>query len=735
MRLKRIRLSGFKSFAKPTTLEFPYGISAIVGPNGSGKSNIAEAIAWVLGEQSLKSLRGKRGEDLIFNGSLNLLKTSKALVTLVFETDERADEITISRAVYRDGTNEYFINDAKSRLKDNIEFLSKLGIGSAKHHIIAQGEADKILSVSLKERREMIEDALGLRIYALKRTESERKLLATKENIDRVRSLRREIQPHLRFLRKQVEKAEKILELKKRLGVLYSSYFSKALFLFEKEQGHLDGQLKRNREQRAEVGRKIETLKKKLGRVAKTTDGIKKIRNEISDLERQIGRCEGIISQLKKTPYDWQRKINETKKINECLNYNIIRELIERLDQKIEQALAQKEISLVRKILQEMKKIIFSFSGSLKDKGKSSVNRENNAEKLFKQAEKRRELLKEALIKAKQTEEGLVREKERVFALEGKIYQWENEMARLQKEEKSLSDQKRVLNQRKEFLEQEKMEAKEILPEAFSDLSNRSYLGERQTLSWEDVELNRREIERLKIRLEESRGISQDILSEYEETKSRDEFLASEIEDLEKTSHSLEKLIEQLDEKLIFEFERGVKKINQEFQKFFELIFGGGRAELKLVSEWRRRPTRDRKEKDELEGNDVSEEDMISGEDGLEIKVNLPRKKIRSLDMLSGGERALTSIALLFAISRVKPPPFLVLDETDAALDEANSRKFARMLKDLSRNTQLILITHNRETMRGAEVLYGVTMAVDGVSRLLSIRLEEAEAYVDGKNK
>ena len=117
---------------------------------------------------------------------------------------------------------------------------------------------------------------------------------------------------------------------------------------------------------------------------------------------------------------------------------------------------------------------------------------------------------------------------------------------------------------------------------------------------------------------------------------------------------------------------------------------------------------------------------MEEGEEGIEINVNLPRKKIKGLMMLSGGERALTSITLLFAISQVNPPPFIILDETDAALDEANSRKYGDMIVNLSKYSQLILITHNRETMSRAGVLYGVTMGADGTSKLLSIRFDEA---------
>jgi chromosome segregation protein len=129
-----------------------------------------------------------------------------------------------------------------------------------------------------------------------------------------------------------------------------------------------------------------------------------------------------------------------------------------------------------------------------------------------------------------------------------------------------------------------------------------------------------------------------------------------------------------------------------------------------------------------IAGN-FDEEEEKEQKVGIEITVSLPRKKVRGLQMLSGGERALTSIALLFAIAAVNPPPFLILDETDAALDEANSRKYGEMIERLSKTSQLILITHNRETMSRAGILYGVTMGSDGVSKIISVRFDEAQNY------
>ncbi|NDE68234.1 hypothetical protein EB052_01360, partial [bacterium] len=237
-------------------------------------------------------------------------------------------------------------------------------------------------------------------------------------------------------------------------------------------------------------------------------------------------------------------------------------------------------------------------------------------------------------------------------------------------------------------------------------------------------------------------GNAGDIMKEYKDVEERDAFLTRELMDLETSKASLVALIADLDARLDFEFKEGILKINTQFQNFFALMFGGGTAELTVVREKKRRKLSDislalglggdsdrvdssaGSGADGADGSD-SDEDK-EGREGIDISVNLPRKRVKSLMMLSGGERALTSIALLFAISQVNPPPFIILDETDAALDEANSRKYGDMIESLSKLSQLILITHNRETMSRASTLYGVTMGSDGASRLLSIQFEEA---------
>jgi chromosome segregation protein len=224
---------------------------------------------------------------------------------------------------------------------------------------------------------------------------------------------------------------------------------------------------------------------------------------------------------------------------------------------------------------------------------------------------------------------------------------------------------------------------------------------------------NERLIERLKIRIEEL-GILDptSIRNNFEELKGRDEHLGREIEDLNKTKLSLDTLILELESSIKNDFTKGLEKINFAFNNYFHEVFSGGKASLIITKNV---------ESDEGEDGDNNFEEV----EGVDISINLPSKKVNDINMLSGGERTLSSIALLFAMTSIIPPPFMVLDETDAALDELNARKYGKMLGRLSEKSRLLVITHNRETMNECDVLYGVTMGQEGFSRLLSIKFDK----------
>ena len=217
MHLKKLEISGFKSFANKTTLDFSFSragvpvVTAIVGPNGSGKSNIADAIRWAMGEQSMKNLRGKKSEDIIFAGSGKKARLGSAQVTLFLDnTDKKIplefEEVLITRKIFRSGEGEYLINGSRVRLQDVVDLLAKAGIGKESYSIINQGMADAVLSATPLERRSIIEEAAGVKQYQIKKERAIRKLDSTRENLNRARDLAEEIKPHLRMLKRQAEK-------------------------------------------------------------------------------------------------------------------------------------------------------------------------------------------------------------------------------------------------------------------------------------------------------------------------------------------------------------------------------------------------------------------------------------------------------------------------------------------------------------------------------------------------
>ncbi|MBP1581913.1 MAG: AAA family ATPase, partial [Oscillospiraceae bacterium] len=218
MQLKSLQIQGFKSFPEKTTLHFDQGITAVVGPNGSGKSNISDAMSWVMGEQSVRSLRGEKMEDVIFIGSDQRKPTGYAYVALTFDNKDRdltidSDEVTISRKLYRSGESEYRINAAAVRLKDINELLMDTGLGRDGYSIIGQGRIDEIVSVKSSQRREIFEEAAGISKYRYRKEEAEKRLQAAYDNLLRLKDIMAELEERVEPLRIQSEKAQKFLVL------------------------------------------------------------------------------------------------------------------------------------------------------------------------------------------------------------------------------------------------------------------------------------------------------------------------------------------------------------------------------------------------------------------------------------------------------------------------------------------------------------------------------------------
>ena len=274
MYLKRLEMQGFKSFADKTVLEFMPGITSVIGPNGSGKSNISDAIRWVLGEQSMKSLRGSKSEDIIFAGTQNRKSLGFAEASLIFDnTDGKLPveytEVTVTRKIYRSGESGYYINKTPCRLKDVLELFMDTGIGKDGYSIIGQGKIDEILSNKSEDRRHIFEEAAGIVKYRVRKAESEKKLEHTKLNLLRINDILSEIESNIEPLKLQSEKAKKFLNLREELKSI-----EVGLFLYN-----------------------IDTYKEKLQKVIEDEEILKSQNNEANSKMQEISELKENLKQ------------------------------------------------------------------------------------------------------------------------------------------------------------------------------------------------------------------------------------------------------------------------------------------------------------------------------------------------------------------------------------------------------------------------------------------------------
>ncbi len=735
--LKRLEIAGFKSFAKKTVLDFSNATTAIVGPNGSGKSNVAEAFRFALGEQSMKSMRGKRAEDLIWGGSHSASRANRAAVAIVFDNARREfkidfDEVVLERIVYRDGACEYSINGSRVRLRDIEELLAGANIGETGHHIISQGEADRILIANPRERREMLEDALGLKAFEFKKQEALKKLGKTEENIAQVNSLRRELAPHLKFLASQVAKLERADELRKNLVGTCQTYFAIEDGYLTSEKKKAAGEKKSATERLTHVSQELAQIEERAttdAEGAKRLDAVRKIEAEIEKvatgraaLARELGRVEGGLAAAKRRSAEVARE-PYAKVPREDLAM-----LRDEIDKQVEQAKNPDAIAAALAAIRgAIKAFVERFTGPgddlLVDEERTAYTLEQERAELVARDAKlaeAQETAKSALARAR---EALTVHDETGKELRRRILDLAQAKAGAESAVTRLEARERELGMLAEELDRDKAEAVAIGGSESISYAPLSSLPNEERKVQED---RKRSLERLKIRLEEAGGTGEDIRKEHKDVSERESFLARELEDLAKSAAGLRSLIDDLDTELAKSFAEGLAKVNASFAEYFALMFGGGGARLTLEE------LEPESEEVDADGGDP-EESYDEGpkeakRPGIDISVNLPKKRVQSLMQLSGGERALTSIALIFAMSQVNPPPFLILDETDAALDEANSRRYGDMIENLAQKSQLIVITHNRETMSHAGILYGVTMSGDGISKLLSVKFDEAVA-------
>ena len=300
MYLKKLELQGFKSFADKTVLDFMPGVTTVIGPNGSGKSNISDSIRWVLGEQSMKSLRGSKTEDVIFAGTQNRKSLGFAEASIVIDNSDgklpiEFNEVTVTRRIYRNGESGYYINKTPCRLKDILELFMDTGIGKDGYSIIGQGKIDEILSNKSEERRHVFEEAAGIVKHRTRKAESEKKLEQTKLNLLRINDIISEIEVNLDPLKIQSEKAKRFLDLREELKSIEVGLFIHNIEMYKskieevlKDEDIFNTQIVREEERLSNIQLQKEELRKSIDDITNQRESIQNLSLESEKRKEQL---------------------------------------------------------------------------------------------------------------------------------------------------------------------------------------------------------------------------------------------------------------------------------------------------------------------------------------------------------------------------------------------------------------------------------------------------------------
>ena len=421
MYLKKLELQGFKSFADKTVLEFMPGITTVIGPNGSGKSNISDAIRWVLGEQSMKSLRGSKTEDVIFAGTQNRKSLGFAEVSMVMDNSDQKlpieyNEVTITRKLYRSGESGYYINKTPCRLKDVLELFMDTGIGKDGYSIIGQGKIDEILSNKSEERRHIFEEAAGIVKYRVRKAESEKKLEQTKLNLLRINDIISEIEANIEPTKIQAEKAKEYLRLRDELKSIEIGLFIHNINDYKKrieevinDQDIYNTQLVRENERLSN----IQELKEKL-------------RTSLDSITEQIEKMQnlGFENEKKKEQIKADININLEKINNNNANFERLEKEISENDERL-------------KVLEE----------EINQKNDKKTNLTENKDKFVKELEEKEAELKKLTDKMSEKELDMETKKKKVEDNTDEKYEISNAISTLKANVENSNSRKKVVEE------------------------------------------------------------------------------------------------------------------------------------------------------------------------------------------------------------------------------------------------------------------------------------------------
>ena len=698
MHISKLEIFGFKSFAKKETVVFDSGITGIVGPNGCGKTNIVDAIRWVLGEQKTKRLRSSKMEDVIFNGASNVKPLGLCEVFLTIENNKgllpvEYSEVEIGRRLYRSGESEYFINRNNCRLKDISNLFVDTGLTSDAYSVIELNMIEQILSDKDDSRRQMFEEAAGVNKYKAKRKSALRKFDLNSRDLERIDDIILEIEIQVKALDLQLKRFKRHEKLTSELKELELDLASARMTDLENVILPLEEMLKKKNKvlQKTNSKKEVESVEFDNSREAylKEKESLATMKAKVDKLtekllleiqEKNLESSKGVglledelqkkISQLNQFDKDYIKIVSnqdvtnslsdESKEKFKNNNYTVIE-----TDKKYEKLKASIE-DYKDKIDKYRKEQEFDFSKM--DESIKKIQDQINSNNL--ELEKKENDVNKAFIKM------------------------ESIRAKLDSDKFSKDDLFYEIKEAEMKIAESKIKKTQIEQNIIEKFGNNVVLRDVKDYNISDMVFR---VEKIKRSIDSIGPINWAVKDEHEEKTARLNNLLEQKADLIDAENNLKEAIKKIDMVAQEQFFDTYNQVKENFEKMFTVFFNGGKGSIELS-----------------DSNDPLNSD-------INIFAQPPGKRNNTLKMLSAGEKSLTAIALLFSIYQYKPSPFCILDEIDAPLDDINIKKFTDVIKDYSKTTQFIMVTHNKLTMESADCIYGVTAEKQGISKLMSI--------------
>jgi len=726
MQLKHIKLSGFKSFVDPTKISFPTNMVGVVGPNGCGKSNVIDAVRWVLGELSAKNLRGESMVDVIFNGSEKRKASGQCSIELLFDNSTAKiggeyasfNEVSIKRIMTRDAQSDYFINNTKCRRKDVQDIFLGTGLGPSSYAIIEQGMVSKLVSAKPDELRTHLEEAAGVSKYRERRRETESRIKRTKENLSRVKDIRDEIARLIKRLENQAKAADKYNMLKQEKSkleldkaIIFSieaknnrddlqkklDALNRDLKIKNAESETIQSQIDQFRTQNESVLNEYEVAQKDFysigAEIAKREANLQNINRNELETKESLQKAIQNLEKAKETEKNFD-ELSPSEKAMHILNSII--STIEKFQIKNDN-IREKAIEL-KGLLTDILNIATAQSKSLTDE---YLSRQSDLEGQISDAEKLKlsieDEMKEFVGKSSKAESILISLRQKQSKFNDELRELENNKSISDLDSRSISENITNIRIELKTYEINLDNSNKKIKESGIDIESIEF-SEYKGITLDDLDNKLTDIETKIIRLG---AINLAAPEEIAEESKRKEDLDNQYNDLTEALDKLTGAIKKIDQETKTIFKDSFDSVNIKLKEMFPKLFGGGVAELTLT-----------------------EDDALNA--GVILMARPPGKKNSSISQLSGGEKALTALALVFAIFDLNPAPFCLLDEVDAPLDDLNTLRFIDMVEEMSKSVQFIFITHNKVSMERSDHLMGVTMQEAGVSRMVSVDVNQA---------